>query len=323
MSNPETLASLGENEALRRTVSRLKKSENTILGSGDDAAVVRTSNDQFVVTTDTMIEGNDFKTDWSSAFDLGWKAVATNISDVAAMGAKPTALVVALAVPKETEITWLEQFADGLQAAVTHFCPNAEIVGGDLAQAEQIVIAVTAHGDLEGRQPILRTGAKPGDILAVAGTLGQAACGLSLLQSRNTDAISAYDDWVNVQKRPMPPIQSGIEAVNATSMLDISDGLAKDAHRISKASGVKLVISKQALDGYCARLDDVADRLEVQSLDWVLFGGEDHSLLATFPEGVVMPRSFKPIGRIEAGVGVYLDEKQLPERGWDSAVANS
>ncbi|MCX6485751.1 MAG: thiamine-phosphate kinase [Rhodoluna sp.] len=322
MSNPETLASLGENEALRRTVSRLKKSENTILGSGDDAAVVRTSNDQFVVTTDTMIEGNDFKTDWSSGFDLGWKAVATNISDVAAMGAKPTALVVALAVPKETEITWLEQFADGLQAAVTHFCPTAEIVGGDLAQAEQIVIAVTAHGDMEGRAPILRTGAKPGDILAVAGTLGQAACGLSLLQSSNPDAISAYDDWVNVQKRPMPPIQSGIEAVNATSMLDISDGLAKDAYRIAKASKVKLVIAKQALDGYCARIDDVADRLEVNSLDWVLFGGEDHSLLATFPEGSVIPRSFKPIGRVEAGDGVFLDSKQLPERGWDSALAN-
>jgi len=321
VSNPETLASLGENEALKRTVSRLKKSENTIVGSGDDAAVVKTSNDRFVVTTDTMIEGNDFKTEWSSAFDLGWKAVATNISDVAAMGAKPTALVVALAVPKETEITWLEQFADGLQAAVNYFCPNAEIVGGDLAQAEQIVIAVTAHGDLEGREPILRTGAQPGDILAVAGTLGQAACGLSLLQSVNQDAISAYDDWVNIQKRPMPPIQSGIEATEATSMLDISDGLAKDAHRIAKASGVKLAISKQSLDGYCARIDDVADRLEVSSLDWVLFGGEDHSLLATFPEGATIPRSFKPIGKVESGEGVYLDAKELPERGWDSAIS--
>ena len=323
MTNPETLATLGENEALKRTVSRLKKSANTIVGSGDDAAVVKTSNDRFVVTTDTMIEGNDFKTEWSSAFDLGWKAVATNISDVAAMGAKPTALVVALAVPKETEITWLEQFADGLQAAIDYFCPNAEIVGGDLAQSNQIVIAVTAHGDLEGREPILRTGAKPGDILAVAGTLGQAACGLNLLQSGNQDAISAYDDWVNIQKRPMPPIQSGIEAITATSMLDISDGLAKDAARIAKASNVKLTISKQALDGYCARLDDVATRLEVNALDWVLFGGEDHSLLATFSEGAAIPRAFKPIGKVEASSGVYLDNDELPERGWDSALSTS
>jgi thiamine-monophosphate kinase len=119
----------------------------------------------------------------------------------------------------------------------------------------------------------------------------------------------------------MPPIQSGIEATTATSMLDISDGLAKDAHRIAKSSGIKLVISKQSLDGYCARLDDVADRLEVPSLDWVLFGGEDHSLLATFPEGATIPRSFKPIGKVESGEGVYLDTNELPERGWDSAQA--
>ena len=315
---PETLATLGENEALRRTVSRLRKSENTIVGSGDDAAVVKTSNDRFVVTTDTMIEGHDFKLEWSSAFDLGWKAVATNVSDVAAMGAKPTALVVALAVPESTKISWLEQFADGLQAALDYFAPDAEIVGGDLASANEVVIAVTAHGDLEGRTPILRSGAKPGDILAVAGTLGQAAAGLSLLMSGDRDAIAAYDDWVNIQKQPKPPIAAGIEAVSASSMLDVSDSLAKDAHRIAKASDVKIVISRQALDGYCARLDDVADRLELKSLDWVLFGGEDHSLLATFPSSGVLPRAFKPIGVVTEGSGVFLGDSELPERGWDS-----
>ena len=323
MTKPETLASIGENEALKRTVSRLKKGHHAIVGSGDDAAVVRTSNNQFVVTTDTMIEGHDFKTEWSSAFDLGWKAVATNISDVAAMGATPTALVVALAVPKETEICWLEQFADGLQSALDSLSPGTEIVGGDLAASEHIVIAVTAHGDLEGREPILRTGAKPGDILAVAGTLGQAAAGLSLLQSGNQDAINAYDDWVNIQKRPNPPIQLGIQATDATSMLDISDGLAKDAHRIARASGVKLTINRQALDGYCARIDDVAARLGVNSIDWVLFGGEDHSLLATFPQDVTLPRGFKPIGSVDEGEGVYLDASALAERGWDSALSKS
>jgi thiamine-monophosphate kinase len=320
VTKPETLASIGENEALKRTVSRLKKGYHAIVGSGDDAALVRTSNNQFVVTTDTMIEGHDFKTEWSSAYDLGWKAVATNISDVAAMGATPTALVVALAVPKTTEITWLEQFADGLQSALDVLSPGTEIVGGDLAASEQIVIAVTAHGDLEGREPVLRTGAKPGDILAVGGTLGQAAAGLSLLQSGNHDAISAYDNWVDVQRRPHPPIQLGMLATDATSMLDISDGLAKDAHRIARASGVKLIINKQALDGYCAVLDDVAGRLELNSLDWILFGGEDHSLLATFPAGVTPPRGFKPIGLVSEGEGVYLDGDPLPERGWDSAV---
>jgi thiamine-monophosphate kinase len=120
----------------------------------------------------------------------------------------------------------------------------------------------------------------------------------------------------------MPPIQSGIDATEATSMLDISDGLAKDAHRIARASNVKLTINKQALDGYCARIDDVADRLEVKAIDWVLFGGEDHSLLATFPAGATIPRSFKPIGFVSAGEGVYLDDGPLPERGWDSALSS-
>jgi thiamine-monophosphate kinase len=270
-----------------------------------------------------MIEGHDFKTEWSIAYDLGWKAVATNVSDVAAMGARPTALVVALAVPRTTEITWLEQFADGLQSALDNLAPSAEIVGGDLAASDQIVIAVTAHGDLEGRDAKVRTGAKPGDIIAVGGTLGQAACGLSLLKSDNQHAISAYDNWVDIQKRPNPPIQLGIQATAATSMLDISDGLAKDAHRIARASEVKLVISKQALDGYCAVLDDVAARLEVNAIDWVLFGGEDHSLLATFPQGATLPRGFKPIGLVSEGSGVYLDENPLPERGWDSALSKA
>ena len=321
MTKLETLETLGENEALRRTVSRLKRTDVSIVGSGDDAAVVKTSNNRFVVTTDTMIEGHDFRLDWSSAYDLGWKAVATNVSDVAAMGARPTSLVVALAVPKETEITWLENFADGLQAALTKFAPTAEIVGGDLAQSPNTVIAVTAHGDLEGRDPILRTGAKPGDILAVAGTLGQAACGLALLQSENKDAISAYDNWVDVQKRPNPPIQTAQEATQATSMLDISDGLAKDAHRIALASGVRLVLSEQDLKGFCAVLDDVAARLDRNSLDWVLFGGEDHSFLATFPTGSSLPRSFKQIGKVEQGLGVFLDGKELANRGWDSVVS--
>jgi len=321
VSNIETVSSLGEIEALRRTVSKLKPGKHTILGSGDDSAIVATSNDRFVVSTDTMVEGNDFRIDWSSAFDLGWKAVATNISDVTAMGAKPTALVVALMVPKNTEITWLEEFANGLQAAIDVLAPDAEIVGGDLASANQVVVSVTAFGDLEGREAKTRSGAKVGDILAVAGTLGQAACGLALLFSEDRDAISAYDNWVDVQKRPNPPIGAGILAVEATSMMDISDGLAMDANRIATASGVRLDIDRQALDGYCAVLDDVASRIGQSSLDWVVFGGEDHSLLATFPSDAKLPRGFKKIGSVSAGEGVYLDGKPLANNGWDSISA--
>ena len=275
------------------------------------------SDGRFVVTTDTMIEGHDFRLDWSSGYDLGWKAVATNVSDVAAMGAKPTALVVAIAVPGDTPITFLEEFADGLRDACEKLAPGCGVVGGDLASSSQVFISVTAHGDLEGREPILRSGAKAGDVLAVAGTLGRAAAGLALLFSGDADAISAYDALVDVQKRPEPPIAAGVGGA-ATSMLDVSDGLARDAWRIARASGVKLVIDPVQLLGFEAMIEDAAMRLGASARDWVLGGGEDHSLLATFAPGVEIPRSFKPIGLVEEGLGVYLASEPLPETGWDS-----
>lgn len=319
MTQEPTVAELGENESLKRTVSRLRAGSYEVVGSGDDAAVVVAKDGRFVVTTDTMIEGHDFRLDWSTGYDLGWKAVATNIIDVAAMGAKPTTLVVAISVPGDTRIGFLEAFADGLQAACDRFALGLSVVGGDLASSDQVFISVTAHGDLEGREPILRSGAKTGDILAVAGTLGRAAAGLSLLFSGDPGAISAYDALIEAQLRPEPPVSSGI-GVDATAMLDVSDGLAKDALRIAKASGVKLVIEAKQLQGFEAMLDDVALRLNLRSLDWVLGGGEDHALLATFAPGAAIPREFKPIGRVEEGSGLFLDDQPLKEFGWDSVT---
>jgi thiamine-monophosphate kinase len=317
-----TLANLGESESLARTIGKLIQGEYAIVGPGDDAAVVASSDGRFVVTTDTMIEGHDFKLGWSKGYDLGFKAIASNVADVAAMGAKPTALVVAIALPGDTQISWLEDFADGLNAGLSQLAPGASVVGGDLASADQVFISVTAHGDLEGLEPVLRSGAKPGDILAVAGTLGKAAAGLSLLQSEIADAKHAFDDLVSIQLRPMPPTPSGVLAnkAGATSMLDVSDGLAKDASRIAKASEVTVQIDKSALLGFEAVLELAALRLEVTPENWVLFGGEDHALLATFPEGAEIPKEFKPIGRVlpQSDVLVLLDDVELQANGWDS-----
>jgi thiamine-monophosphate kinase len=321
VSQESTLANLGESESLRRTIGRLIQGEYTVVGPGDDAAVVRAPDGKFVVTTDTMIENHDFKLEWSTGFDLGYKAIATNVSDVAAMGARPTALVVAIALPSTTNISWLEAFADGLNAAITELAPGAEVVGGDIANSNLVFVSVTAHGDLDGREPVLRSGAKVGDVLAVAGTLGRAAAGLALLQS-DTDAKSAFDDLVAVQLRPQPPVSSGVAAslAGATSMLDISDGLARDAHRIAKASGVTIQINSKDLQGFEAGVEQAAMRLAVSASDWVRFGGEDHSLLATFPEGVVIPREFKPIGLVVEQTDhlVTLDGIELQQNGWDS-----
>ena len=317
-----TIAELGENVSLARTIARLNLATAAIVGPGDDSAVVAAPDSRFTVTTDTMVEGHDFKLEWSSGYDLGYKAIASNVADVAAMGAKPTSLVVALICRPSTEIEWLESFADGLREGCLALAPAAAVVGGDLTIADTTVIAVTAHGDLEGREPVLRSGAQVGDIVAVAGTLGKAAAGLALLQSGSSDAISAYDDLVNFQRRPQPPIASGVSAsvAGATSMLDLSDGLSRDAARIAKASNVTVSLNRRDLQGFEAMLEEAARAIEANPFDWVLDGGEDHSLLATFAAGTTIPREFKPIGEIVTRTNhdVLLDLAPVAEGGWDS-----
>lgn len=317
-----TIAELGENESLRRTIARLNLATAALVGPGDDSAVVSAPDARFTVTTDTMVEGHDFKLEWSSGYDLGYKAIASNVADVAAMGAKPSALVVALVCRPSTQIEWLESFADGLRDGCLALAPEAAVVGGDLTIADTTVIAVTAHGDLEGRAPVLRSGAQVGDVVAVAGTLGKAAAGLSLLLSGNADAISAYDELVNFQRRPQPPIAAGVLAAlaGATSMLDLSDGLSRDAARIAKASGVTVSLNRRDLQGFEAMLEEAARAISANAFDWVLDGGEDHSLLATFAPGAQIPREFKVIGEIikRTNHDVLLDMAPVAEGGWDS-----
>ena len=316
-----SLAELGEIESLKRTVARLKSGEHAIVGSGDDAAVVAAT-DSFLVSTDTLVENHDFKLEWSTGFDLGFKSVASNLADIAAMGATPTVLVVAMVVPKTTKISWLENFADGLQAACDQLSPGSAVVGGDLASGDQVVISVTVHGTLDGLSPVLRSGAKVGDVVAVCGPLGKAACGLALLESGNQDLIRSYDDWVLAQTRPAPPIDQGVIAnqAGASAMLDVSDGLIRDLGRIAKASKVSIDIHRSELSGYEAMLDLPSQGLGLQTLGWVLQGGEDHSLLATFPPGAALPRSFKVIGKVVAASehDVLLDGQPVADTGWDS-----
>lgn len=314
---------LGERAALASAIAHFKRGSNTKVGSGDDSAVVGLSAPEFVVTTDTMIEGHDFRHDFSSGFDLGYKAVATNVADVYAMGADPVALVVAMTVTESTTITWLEDFARGLQSGIDDLAPKSEIVGGDLGFGPVTMIAVTAHGDLRSRQPILRSGAKVGDQLAVCGTLGKASAGLDLLLHEDKTLAASYPELVEVQLRPTPPVNAVQEGfASATSMLDISDSLALDANRIAIASNIKLVIDPVQLSGFEAVLEQAAQSIAARkgnanAMDWVLYGGEDHSFLATFPPGAI-PRGFKLIGEVMEGAGVYLGERELKPRGWDS-----
>jgi thiamine-monophosphate kinase len=321
-----TVFELGENQALELTVANFKPVASTLVGSGDDAAVIALKDPRFVVTTDTMVQDHDFRLDLSTAFDLGFKAVATNIADVVSMGAKPIALTVAMVVMRETKFSWLEDFARGLQAGIDELAPTAEIVGGDLAAGNEIVIAVTAHGELVG-EPLLRSGAKAGDQVAVCGTLGKAAAGLALLLHKDPTLAASYPELVDVQLRPSPPSSYALSAVGlATAMMDISDSLSLDAQRMAIASSVAINLDSKKLFGYEAVLELAAQSYnsrgekQVHERDWVLFGGEDHSFLTTFPKGATLPMGFKVVGEVLASAepGVYLDGEPLTAKGWDS-----
>ena len=324
-----TVFELGEIAALKLAVAKFVSVPTTLVGSGDDAAVIAVEDGRFVTTTDSMVENHDFRHEFSSGFDLGFKAVASNVADVAAMGAKPIAIVVAMVIPKDTKQSWLEDFARGLQSGCSQLAPECEIVGGDLAAGSEMVIVVTAHGHLEGKEPVLRSGAKAGDVVAVAGTLGRAACGLDLLMHEDATLADAYPEHVEIQLRPNPPIAAGLLAgATATSMLDISDGLSLDATRLAKASAVSLNLFSQRLFGFEAVLELAAQSLSSRGSrvyserDWVLHGGEDHSLLATFPSNN-LPAGFRVIGEVlEAGEHpLLIDGSELVAKGWDSVTS--
>ncbi|WIB58986.1 thiamine-phosphate kinase [Curtobacterium sp. MCLR17_007] len=309
-----TVGELGELAVLERVTARLP-SGSPLVGPGDDCAVVAAPDGRFVVTTDMMVHGPDFRWAWSSPEDVGWKAAATNLSDVAAMGAVPTGLVVAIAAPQDTPVAALEGIADGFRLAVDALAPGIGVVGGDLSTSSAFTLAVTAFGDLQGRAPVLRTGARVGDVLAVAGELG-AARGLGRLFRSGVDGAGApsatavrangldEDPDVARQRRPVPPIGSGSAAAQAgaTAMLDLSDGLAIDGGRLARASGVTLSLDAGVVD------DDAA-----------LHGGEDHGLLATFPADVVLPAGFRRLGVVVArgAADVLRAGEPVPTTGWD------
>ena len=316
-SADETVAGASEREALKRIFPRLPGSSATIVGPGDDAAVLAAPDGRFVVTTDMMVHGPDFRLAWSSPEDLGWKAAATNLSDVAAMGAVPTALVVAIAAPQTLPVSALEHIADGFRAACAELAPGCGVVGGDLSVSDTLTLAVTAFGDLQGRAPVLRSGARPGDVVAVSGSLGAAAVGLRLLFAEAVDidgvpdrdrfaaVAAAHPELVSAQLRPRPPVWDGPLAADAgaTAMLDLSDGLALDARRVAEASGVAIDLDPATLGE-----DPVT----------ALTGGEDHGLLACFPPGTALPGGFRRVGTVREGAGLLVDGRPFDERGgWD------
>jgi thiamine-monophosphate kinase len=263
-----------------------------------------------VVTTDLLVENRHFRRDWSTANDVGHKAAARNFADIAAMGAVPTALLVGFAAPGDLPVEW----ADGLIAGMREECGEvgAAIVGGDVTAADIVTLAVTALGDLHGREPVTLAGAHPGDVVAVCGRLGWAAAGFSVLGRGFRSPVQV----VNAHRRPEPPYAEGPIAADlgATSMTDVSDGLVADLGHVAEASGVRIDLQAARID-IPTKIREVGAALNVDPLVWVLTGGDDYALAATFPKDTELPESWAVIGAVADGEGVRVDGRRWPSGG--------
>ncbi len=302
ISEPRTIADLGEFGLIRRIIAALPPAESAVVGPGDDAAVLACPDGQVVASTDLLIENRHFRRDWSTANDIGHKAAARNFADIVAMGAHPRSLLVGLAVPPELELSWL----DSLLAGFAEECAEvgAEVVGGDVSAADSVLLAVTALGDLAGRPPVRMSGARPGNVVAITGRLGWAAAGYAVLSRGFRSPVQV----VNAHRRPEPPYSEGIRAaeLGATAMTDVSDGLVVDLGHLAEASGVRIDLRRDALEP-AAKLRDVSSALNTDPMMWVLGGGDDYALVATFPNETRLPDSWQVVGMVNEGSGVRVD----------------
>ncbi|MDQ3762897.1 MAG: thiamine-phosphate kinase [Actinomycetota bacterium] len=311
-SAPGTVAELGEFGLIARVTAGRRLTPATLLGPGDDAAVLAAADGRVVVTTDVLVEGVHFRLDWSTPHQVGRKAVAANLADVAAMGAVPIGLVVGLAVPGHTTVSTVDGLVAGMWEEAGQV--GAGVVGGDVVSSAELVVSVTALGDLQGRAPVTRSGARAGDVLAVCGKLGWSAAGLAVLRRGFRSPLAV----VSAHRVPEPPYGAGPQAAAAgvTAMIDVSDGLLADAGHLAEASGVGINIDSAAVP-LADRLIDVSAALGADARHWALTGGEDHALLACFPAKVVLPAGWTRLGVVREGRGVTVDDRPYEgPAGW-------
>jgi thiamine-monophosphate kinase len=303
---------VGEFALIARIARGLPATEDglTILGPGDDAAVVAAPDGRVVISTDVLLEGVHFRRDWSSAEDVGHKAAAKNFADIAAMGAVPTALVVGFGAPADLPLSWVDGLVAGLREEVGAL--GADVVGGDVIRSDKVLVAGTALGDLQGRAPVRLDGAAVGDVVALAGRIGWASAGFAVLGRGFRSPVQV----VAAHRRPEPPYAAGPLAAGAgaTAMTDISDGLIGDVGLIASNSDVRIDISAAALE-VPGRLAEVGAALNVDPLHWMLTGGDDFALVATFPPDASLPSGWRAIGTVSAGEGVRVDGRRWPQGG--------
>lgn len=288
-----TIGEIGEFAVIDAITADLPATVGVLIGPGDDAAVVHASDGPLVVSCDMYVDGVHFRSDWASGEEIGRRAALAAMADICAMGAMPTALVIGLAAPADTPVDLVTGIGHGLAAAAGEL--GAGLVGGDLTRSDRVTIAVTVFGDMRGARPVTRGGARPGDVVALAGRVGWAAAGLAVL-SRGFRSPAAV---VGAYRVPQPELAAGpIAAVmGASAMTDVSDGLLADLGHIADASRVSIDVSTATLT-VPPRLAEVASALGADPMSWLLTGGDDHALVATFPPEVMIPAPWQQIGTV-------------------------
>jgi thiamine-monophosphate kinase len=322
-------------EVIRRLLA--EDMPGVALGLGDDAALVEMGSHLGILTADMLVEGVHFERHTTSSSDLGYKALAVNVSDVAAMGGSPRYGLVSLGLPLDVEPSWVVELYGGLRDAAREYA--MAVVGGDTSRAERLVVSVAVTGEVARGAAVTRSGARPGDRLVVTGALGASAGGLELLGAPAHDVAQAVaSDWgrslVQTHLRPTARVGEGqtLAQSGATAMLDVSDGLSKDLGRLCEASEVAAAVVIADVP-VALSLKELADVLpNVDPLAFALEGGEDYELVATLPPGAVSRTASKlaerfgtqltEIGEIRKGHGLVAveadgTERPLEPRGWD------
>lgn len=292
-----TLADLGEFGLISALAGKLDAPAHVLIGPGDDAALVAAPGGRILISTDLLIENRHFRRDWSSANDVGHKAAAANLADIAAMGGTATSLTVGFAAPGDLDAQWAIDMSAGFGEECQRV--GAVVVGGDVTAADQIMIAVTVLGSCGG-EPVRRSGARPGDVVAIAGRIGWAAAGFHVL----TRGFRSPRAVVEAHRRPDPDYAAGprAAAAGARALIDVSDGLLAELGHIASASGVSIDVHSAAFE-IAEPLQAVGAALGMDPLSFILTGGDDHTMLATFPNGATLPEEFRQIGAVAEPVG--------------------
>jgi thiamine-monophosphate kinase len=314
------ISDIGEFGLIDRIKQQTKRrSPSTVIGIGDDAAALSISpSKKLLATTDMLLEGVHFDLSYADLYSLGWKSAAVNLSDIAAMGGVPRFCLTALAIPSGISVEQIKALYKGFHALCRKY--NVDLVGGDTCRSEEgLTISVTALGEVEKKKMLTRTGAQPGDLIFVTGTLGDSGAGLEILGSgykgRGAAIRGKGSKSALIQKhlRPVPRIEWARKIALsgcATAMIDVSDGLSSDLWHICEESRVgaeiaadKIPLSKDILKS--------ADHLKAAPIHYALSGGEDYELLFTVsPSGLKKFRSLKivstQIGSIIAGNKMFL-----------------